>query len=425
VVFLNKPLLLLIGLLLVGHPRFAEALDPLLQDPQMRDWQSLTQYSRTLSREEFEARLRTVFDPAGGLAPFLLITNESVRILSAPRGSELSRIEFAPSPGAARKPPVSFRQPTEFRNNGESRPLSGLRVVIEPADIGGKWGDWDDRSTLYRGYGRIQEGDLNLTVAKILRSRLKGLGATVFLTRETTEPVAEFNPANLESDTREVLAHHLYVMPPAYYERAGRLSKNSPQHFQVAKEVLFAKVLEQRARAEEVRRHFKPDITIVLQHDASPSSRGSRLTSVGRNIFFVSGAYTLQELRSDPHQRFRLLTKVFQNVTPVETQIAVPIANRFRATTGLRPVGYGNSRTTRSVIGGNAYVVARNLAFNREHDGPVVVTEPYFMNESTTLQRLLAGDYPGTRIVAGQARVSIYREYADCVAAGLVDAIRK
>jgi hypothetical protein len=26
-------------------------------------------------------------------------------------------------------------------------------------------------------------------------------------------------------------------------------------------------------------------------------------------------------------------------------------------------------------------VVARNLAINREHDGPVVITEPYFMNE--------------------------------------------
>ena len=38
-------------------------------------------------------------------------------------------------------------------------------------------------------------------------------------------------------------------------------------------------------------------------------------------------------------------------------------------------------------------MVARNLAFNREHDGPVVVTEPYFMNEHVTLQRLLAGDY--------------------------------
>jgi hypothetical protein len=74
------------------------------------------------------------------------------------------------------------------------------------------------------------------------------------------------------------------------------------------------------------------------------------------------------------------------------------------------------------VSGGNAFVVARNLAFNREHDGPVVVTEPYFMNERVTLLRLLAGDYKGVRLVAGKGRESIFREYADCIAAGLVDA---
>jgi hypothetical protein len=67
-------------------------------------------------------------------------------------------------------------------------------------------------------------------------------------------------------------------------------------------------------------------------------------------------------------------------------------------------------------------VVARNLAFNREHDGPVVVTEPYFMNEPVTLQRLLVGDYGGTRVVAERQRGSISREYASNVTAGLVDA---
>jgi hypothetical protein len=44
------------------------------------------------------------------------------------------------------------------------------------------------------------------------------------------------------------------------------------------------------------------------------------------------------------------------------------------------------------------------------------------MNEHVTLQRLLAGDYKGTRLVAGRQRESIFREYADSVAAGLVDA---
>ena len=70
----------------------------------------------------------------------------------------------------------------------------------------------------------------------------------------------------------------------------------------------------------------------------------------------------------------------------------------------------------------NPYVVARNLAANREYDGPVVCTEPYFMNNKVVYQRLLAGDYDGVRTFNGKSYGSIFREYADCVAQGLVKA---
>ena len=39
----------------------------------------------------------------------------------------------------------------------------------------------EDRSSNYKGYGRIQEGDLTLTVAMLLRTRLQELGADVFV----------------------------------------------------------------------------------------------------------------------------------------------------------------------------------------------------------------------------------------------------
>ena len=83
---------------------------------------------------------------------------------------------------------------------------------------------------------------------------------------------------------------------------------------------------------------------------------------------------------------------------------------------------YGNSKSTRLVIKGNDYVVARNLMFTREHDGPTIVTEPYFMNEPVTIKRLLAGDYDGKRMIAGKMRISIFQEYADCVVQGILDA---
>jgi hypothetical protein len=396
-------------------------LQPLLRDPSSADWSRLSRFSGTLTRADFEQRLG-VFDPFHGLAPFLEISDASVRVFAAPGRNQLVEVRFAASPENARRPPVDFRTVSEFQRRSASKPLAGLRLVIEPADIGGRWGGWDDRSTYYRGYGRIQEGDLNLMVAKVLERNLHGLGAKVYLTRRSAEPVAPYDPGRLDAETREILARQMYTMPPAFYERTRNVPKNSERWFQIAKEVLFAKVIEQRSRAAEVRRYLKPDLTIVLQHDASPESARGGLVSVNRNIFFVSGAYQAKELRSDPHQRLRLLSKLFENVSPTETAVAVRIAARFQAVTRDPPVGYGNSANTRTVPGGNAYVVARNLAFNREHDGPVVVTEPYFMNEPVTLQRLLAGDYQGTRFVAGRPRESIFQEYANNVAAGLADA---
>jgi hypothetical protein len=409
-------------LLMTPSLKSQTVLEPLLRDPSRSEWSSLSRFSETLTRGEFEQRLNQVFDPFHGLGPFLQITDRSVKVLAVPGHEQLVEVRFAESSERVKRPPVGFRTVSEISRRSASKSLAGLRVAIEPADIGGKWGDWDDRSTFYPGYGRIEEGDLNLTVAKILERNLQQLGAKVFLTRHSAEPVAGYDPLRLDQETREILARQSYTLPPAFYERARNLPTNSERRFQVAREVLFAKVIEQRARAAEVQRYFKPDLTIVLQHDASPKSAGGGLAGVNRNIFFVDGAYQAKELRSDPHQRLRLLTKLFENVTPLETMVAVRIAARFQAVTGDPAVGYGNSANTRTVSGGNSFVVARNLAFNREHDGPVVVTEPYFMNESVTLQRLLAGDYKGSRLVAGRQRESIFREYANSVAAGLVDA---
>lgn len=252
-------------------------LEPLLRDPSRAEWSSLSRFSGTLTCAQFQQRLRDAFDPFHALGPFLQITNSSVRVFTAPGREQLVEVQFASSPEKVRRPPVGFRTVSEISRHSTSKSLAGLRVVIEPADIGGKWGDWDDRSTFYRGYGRIEEGDLNLTVAKILERNLQQLGAKVFLTHRSAEPVAAYDPQKLDAETREILAHQSYTLPPAFYERARDVPKNSKRRFEIAREVLFAKVIEQRARAAEVQRHFKPDLSIVVQHDASPASARSRL----------------------------------------------------------------------------------------------------------------------------------------------------
>ena len=455
--------------------------EDLLQDPSPEAWKALENYNNTFTRGEFEERLKDVFDPTGALAPYLKISDQQVEVFAqtnsvkstnqltpvavitfasnsvigsspspaitpsplasptlSPPSSPVPGISPLPSPSPA--PPTntsffsllfdSFFSPTptptpEAVSLATAKlPLAGLRVAIEPADIGGDWGSMEDRSTIYPGFGRIQEGDLNLLVSKILSERLKQEGAEVFVTRTTNAPVCTLSVAEVQQVVPQVLAHRRYLLSKTFRSRTASVRESSPIYQKIVAEVLLTKNLEAKARAEKTRAAMKPDVTIVLQFDATSARHEANFPKINRNILFVSGAYTAREITSDPQQRLRLLTKLLQNVTPTEAKVAKAISDHLVESTGFPPVHYGNSWSTRS-IPGNSYVVARNLLLNREHDGPVVVTEPYFMNQEETLLRLLAGDYEGTKLIAGKARVSIYREYANSVADGLLEAYGK
>ena len=228
----------------------------------------------------------------------------------------------------------------------------------------------EDRSTLYPGYGRIQEGDLNLLVSRLLSERLKQLGAEVFVTRDSAEPVGGLSVAEVQQVVPQVLAYRSYLLSTTFRSRTQNVRKTAPIYQRIVAEVLLTKNLEARARAEKTRRVLQPDITIVLQFDATAARHQSSLPKINRNILFVGGAYTSKELTTDPRQRLRLLTKLLQNVTPTETRVATAISDHLVEATGFPPVHYGNSWSTRS-IADNPYIVARNLLLNREHDGPV------------------------------------------------------
>jgi hypothetical protein len=187
---------------------------------------------------------------------------------------------------------------------------------------------------------------------------------------------------------------------------------------------LFFRCSEIIERGNRIRDHFVPDLTVTLYIDATPGSGRGRLTDANANIFFVHGAYTHAEM-SDPEMQQRCVYKMLEGGAGIEAEVASDIANVFQEKTHLGPVKYGDSSTTRQIFPNNYYVVARNLAANREYDGPVVCTEPYFMNNRVTYQRLLAGDYDGLRTFDGKTYNSIFREYADCVTQGIVRAYAK
>jgi N-acetylmuramoyl-L-alanine amidase len=408
----------------IGDLRHLKTADGSPRLPTPNPWFPIDLYQGTITRAQFEQKLRTLYDPFSAFTPYLDINDSRVVIYPSPNERQIPQfvLQFAP-PNQPRAPMRWFRTPAEVRTLSHplDKPLNGLRVAIDPGHIGGPWAQIEERSTRYHGSAPVQEGDLNLITARLLKQELTAMGATVFLVRDSTEPVTPYRPDDMMEEARELLIAHsahgrnLRALPP------DEINLLFGHRLMDLSEFLFYRCSEIVERGNRIRNNFLPDITITLYIDATPGSGRGRLTSGNANIFFVGGAYTRTEMQNPDMQR-RCVYKMLEGGSEIEAEVAADIAAVFTQRTGLGPVRYGDSGTTREVIPDNPYVVARNLAANREYDGPVVCTEPYFMNNRTVYQRLLAGDYDGQRTFDGKKYGSIFREYADCVAQGLVKA---
>jgi N-acetylmuramoyl-L-alanine amidase len=396
-------------------------LAPMAEEVSSGSWKVLERYDRSITREDFLRLMNGLFDPFDGMKGSLVLEEGAVTVYADPgtRANPVLTLHFAES--EPKKAALLYRSPEQFKKTlrpGE-KPLAGLRVAIDPADIGGSWGQIEDRSIHYPGYGTIQEGDINLINGLLLKQRLEELGATVRLTRETAEPAGTLKAEDLMDEAARRLKANEGI-PISYLQRARDLPEKSSERIRILAEMLLTKTYETRARAWKLSENFQPDITLVLQHNATASSADAKLAELNRNVFFVPGAYTPVELK-DPRQRYQLFQHLLQQSAPVEAAVAGAIARAFEKETGYPPVLYGDSATTRVIADENSYVYARNIAVTREHSGPVVVVEPYFMNEKVTLQRLLAGDYDGKKTVAGKSRISIHREYVGAVVEGMLN----
>jgi N-acetylmuramoyl-L-alanine amidase len=392
--------------------------------PTPNPWYTLDPYQGTITRQQFEDKLHTLYDSFSAFPPFFDINDQRVVFYSTPKDRRVPvfTLHFA-APNHAVPAPRWFRTPAEFRAAAHpfDKPLDGLRIAIDPGHIGGAWAEMEERSTRYHGSAPVNEGDLNLITGRLLKAELAKLGANVFEVRDSTDPVTPYRPRDFMPEAREMLverssnASRLRAFPPDKLNLMFGYRVNELADF------LFFRCSEIIERGNRIRDNFVPDVTVTLYIDATPGSGRGHLTDANQNIFFVHGAYTRAEM-SDPEMQRRCVYKMVEGSSDIESEVATEIANTFAEKTHLGPVRYGNSATTRLVVPGNAYVVARNLAANREYDGPVVCTEPYFMNNRVTYQRLLAGDYDGLRPFNGKPYASIFREYADCVAQGLVRA---
>ena len=374
-------------------------LTPLAPKP---DWHELDRYQQTLTRKEFSELLNHIYAPGGAAKGLIDITSEGAKIRTS-EGRAPYILKFAATAGSARPVPKYWRRRSEIKPV-TSRPLSGVKIAIDPGHIGGKWAKIEERWFQIGKSKPVVEGDMTLQVAKLLISRLEAMGAEVHLTRSHAEPVTGVRPSQL----RKVAAASL----------REKGEKTTSQSIKSESERLFYRASEIRKRAEIVNGKIKPDLVLCLHFNAEGWGDPANPSLVDKNHlhFLLTGAWSRKELEYED-QRFEMLIKLLNRTFSEEKAATQALTKSMVSATKLPPFIYHGPTAVR--VGNSDYIWARNLLANRLFECPVVYVEPYVMNSRSVFKRIQAGDYQGRKSVGGQLLPSIYREYADSVAAGL------
>lgn len=375
-------------------------LSPLATPP---DWSKLDVYQRTITRADFENLLK-IYAPGGAWRDSIILRNDVAVITTGP-GLAPYVLHFAPSSSAARPVPTYWRARRQLPPEEPGKPLAGLKIALDPGHIGGGWAKMEERWFQIGNSKPVTEGDMTLYVAKLIARRLQSYGAQVYLTRTKASPVTNLRPDRLKK------AAEASLQDKGQEINDGTVQKES--------ERLFYRVSEIRRRGTLVNEKIQPDAVICLHFNAEAWGDPSDPSLVDQNHlhFLITGALSEEELSYDD-QRFDMLVKLLNRSYSTELALTNAIAAKMSAATGLPPYRYTSDAAIR--VNGNPYIWARNLLANRLFHCPVVYVEPYVMNSRSAFARIQEGDYDGLRNIGGAMRRSIFREYADAVADGIL-----
>ena len=383
------------------------------------NWKILERYQETITHDEFAHLVYGVYCTHGFAPDLIEVNGEKARILMNRASQEFFVLRFAKNDASRNPVPRLWHRAASMRTIKGGKPLSGLRIALDPGHLGGEWAKMEERWFQVGNTQPVEEGDLTLKVARLLAPRLRELGAKVFFVRNSNEPVTARRP----DDFRE-LATKILIKNGVPQPRADVLDPNDPQKEQTIRwqsEILFYRYSEIRRRAALVNFKLHPDLVLCLHFNAEGWGAPDNPTLIDINHLhlLVNGSYLQQELEYDD-ERFEMIRRLLSRVYDEELPLADTIASVMARETQLPAYEYPTANST-TKVGSSGYVYARNLLATRLYRCPVVYCEPYVMNSNDAFARIQAGDYEGTRDVNGTERKSIFREYADSVTDGLVE----
>src|SRR5881398_469948 len=385
-------------------------------------WGVLEHYQETITKDEFSQLIQNVYC-THGIAPDLIeINTDTARILTSREPQKFFTLRFAKNDTSRNAVPRLWYPAKSLSHAKADKPLSGLRIALDPGHLGGKWAKMEERWFQVGNTQPVQEGDLALKVARLLAAKLRALGAKVLFVRNSNEPITSKRPDDFRELARKILIKNGVPQP-----RADALDPNDPEKEQTIRwqsEILFYRYSEIRRRAALVNTKLHPDLVLCLHFNAEGWGDPNRPTLTDKNHLhlLVNGAYLQEELELDD-ERFEMIRRLLSRAYDEELPLADAIAGTMASEMQLPPYQYPTTQNV-TKAGTTGYVYARNLLATRLYRCPVVYCEPYVMNSHDVFARIQAGDYDGMRNVNGTERKSIFREYSDSVLDGLIQYYR-
>ncbi len=398
--------------------RAAENLGILGRHPR---WKVLEKYRQTITRDEFAQLIQNVYCTHGIAPDLITIDDKSARFLTNRDAQSFVTLRFAKDNASPERVPRLWRAAKSLPPARQEKPLSGLRIALDPGHLGGKWAKMEERWFQVGESQPVKEGDLALKVARILAPRLRELGAKVLFVRNRRQPITSKRPDDFKELGKKILIKNGVPQPREDFADPDEPAKEQTVRWQ--SEILFYRYSEIRRRAVLVKR-LHPDLVLCLHFNAEPWGDPKNPTLVDENHLhlLVNGSYLESELEFDD-ERFEMLRKLLSRAYEEELPIANAIAAAMAKETQLPAYEYPTANNV-TKIGSTGYVYARNLLATRLYRCPVVYCEPYVMNSRDAFARIQAGDYEGTRNIGGVERKSIFREYADGLVNGLIEYYR-
>src|SRR4029453_1814203 len=142
-------------------------------------WDVLEYYQQTITRDEFAHLINDVYGTHGFAPDLIEIKDDTARILMNRDAQKFFILRFAAGAKEQKRVPRLWRSAKSLGPAEKNKPLSGLRIALDPGHLGGSWAKMEERWFQVGDSKPVKEGDLVLRVARLLAPRLRELGANV------------------------------------------------------------------------------------------------------------------------------------------------------------------------------------------------------------------------------------------------------